>query len=843
MVERPKIGSLLNHYRIVSLIGAGGMGEVYLAEDTRLGRRVAVKILPEDVNRDKTRLQRFEQEARAASALNHPNILTVFEFGDEKGLHFLATEFIEGKTLRDEINGGELSIAAALSIAEQVAFALSAAHSAGIVHRDLKPENIMVRSDGIVKVLDFGLAKLLQDGVGQTDPEAATRALVRTDPGAVMGTAAYMSPEQVKGKEADARTDIWSLGAVLYETLTGKMPFTGENSNEVIASILKSEPLSVSAFVPVIPHDVEKIVGKTLRKDREERYQNVKDLWLDLKDVKQDVEIAAKLERSTAPDRTSSISTAYAIAPISTGDKLNSPTGVVQETTSAGSVVRTASSAEYLVSEIKSHKRGMLIGLGMLIVALVAGGWWLYRNASPSGEQITSIAVLPFENGSGDPNLDYLSDGLSETLIDKLSELPQLKVIARNSSFRYRGSDLDLQDVANKLGVRAIVTGKVARVGDNINVRVEMVDATENRQLWSEQYNRNAADLLSVQQDIAQTASDKLRLKLSGAQEQQLAKPGTTVPQAYELVLKGRFYDNKGGTENRKQANEYFQQAVAADPNYALAYAELAESYAGIAASSEVNQKEYLSKADIAAHRALELDENLPNTHIALGFIYLHAWDWTAAEKEYKRAIELNANLPDAHRSYAAFLSRMCRHDEAIAEAMRGRELDPLSLESNRVLGYRLYQARKYDESIKVFQKIIEMDPNYDAAYGIMGYAYTAKHQFKEAIDAYKEAIRLGDKSTSVQVYLGEAYVGNGEREKAQAILKQLQTTKEYVSPGELAVLYGALGDKDAAFASLEKAYSEHDLQLQFLKVDPSYDRLRDDPRYQDLMRRVGLPL
>ena len=843
MVERPKIGSLLNHYRIVSLIGAGGMGEVYLAEDTRLGRRVAVKILPEDVNRDKTRLQRFEQEARAASALNHPNILTVFEFGDEKGLHFLATEFIEGKTLRDEINGGELSIAAALSIAEQVAFALSAAHSAGIVHRDLKPENIMVRSDGIVKVLDFGLAKLLQDGVGQTDPEAATRALVRTDPGAVMGTAAYMSPEQVKGKEADARTDIWSLGAVLYETLTGKMPFTGENSNEVIASILKSEPLSVSAFVPVIPHDVEKIVGKTLRKDREERYQNVKDLWLDLKDVKQDVEIAAKLERSTAPDRTSSISTAYAIAPISTGDKLNSPTGVVQETTSAGSVVRTASSAEYLVSEIKSHKRGMLIGLGMLIVALVAGGWWLYRNASPSGEQITSIAVLPFENGSGDPNLDYLSDGLSETLIDKLSELPQLKVIARNSSFRYRGSDLDLQDVANKLGVRAIVTGKVARVGDNINVRVEMVDATENRQLWSEQYNRNAADLLSVQQDIAQTASDKLRLKLSGEQEQQIAKRDTVDPKAYEWLLKGRYYFSKPSTDNLKKSIDCLEQAVVADPNYALAHAELSLKYYILTGGGIADPKVYIPKAESAARKALSLDDDLAEAHLAISRIYVARWQWQEGEAERKRAIELDPNNALAHDLYAQLLALLGRYDESVVQARRARELDPLSAFTAGNLGFRLYFARRYDESIMELKKALELDPESDFVNNILGYSYAGKGQFKEAIAAYQEAVRLGDESTSLQVYLGAACAGAGEREKALGILRQLQTTKEYVSPAELAALYTALGDSDAAFASLEKAYSEHDLQLQFLKVDPSYDRLRDDPRYQDLMRRVGLPL
>jgi TolB-like protein/tetratricopeptide (TPR) repeat protein len=489
-----------------------------------------------------------------------------------------------------------------------------------------------------------------------------------------------------------------------------------------------------------------------------------------------------------------------------------------------------------------SKSKHLLIFGGLAILVLAAGIFgYRYLSKWSVATQIESVAVLPFENGSGDPNLDYLSDGLSESLIDKLSELPQLKVIARSSSFKYRGAGVDLTDVANKLGVRAIVTGKVARVGDNLNVRVEMVDAAENRAMWSEEYSRKAADLIAIKQEIAQAASDKMRVKLSGAQEQQLAKKETSDPQAYELVLKAKFYNDKGGTENRSRANDLLEQAVARDPKYALAWAELADSYSGSAASSEVDQKEYLSKAWSAAQKALELDENLPNTHKALGFLNLHAWKWAEAEKEYKRAVELNPNLPDVHRSYAAFLSRMCRHDEAIAEALRARELDPISLETNRVLGYRLYQARRYDESIEVFKRIIEMDPTYEAAYGLIAYVYNDKGQYKEAIDSYHEAIRLGDKSTSIQVYLGEAYVGNGEREKAQAILKELQTTKEYVSPGELAILYGALGDKDAAFTSLNKAYEEHDLQLQFLKVDPSYDRLRDDPRYQELLKKVGL--
>jgi serine/threonine-protein kinase len=831
MSDAQRIGSSFNHYRIVSKLGSGGMGEVYLAEDTKLERRVALKILLAEVANDETRVRRFVQEAKAASALNHPNILTVHEIGNFEGSQYIVTEYIKGETLRDRLSAGQLSLRETLDVTMQVAAALSAAHNAGIVHRDIKPENIMLRDDGIAKVLDFGLVKLTEKKKKLADSKDATR--VKTDPGMVMGTANYMSPEQARGKETDARTDVWSLGVVLYEMLAGETPFAGETANDSIAAILTKEPPTLA---PELPYELHRFIRRALQKKPDERYQTIKDFLHDVQDLKRELEVSEEIERSHIP----SMSRSTNVGITQSGENVTAmhPTAISTQ----NSMARQPSSAEYIVSELKQHKRGALGLLIVLMIGCVVAGSYFFWFASSASGAITSIAVLPFENGSGDPDLDYLSDGLSESLIDKLSGLPQLKVIARNSSFKYRGTGLDLQEIANKLGVRAIVTGKVARVGDSLNVRVEMVDATENRQLWSEQYNRKATDLLTVQREISQTASDKLRLKLSGSQEQQLSKPGTADPQAYELVLKGRFYDNKGGTENRKRANEYFQQAVSVDPNYALAYAELADSYSGIAASSEVDQKEYLSKAEVAARKALELDENLPDAHISLGFLNLHAWKWAAAEQEYERAIELNPNLPHAHGSYAAFLSRMCRHDEAIAEAMRARELDPLSLSANRILGYRLYHARRYDEAIEVFKKIIEMDPNYDSAYVLMAYAYTAKGQFKEAINAYQEAIRLGDKSTSVQVYLGEAYVGNGEREKAQTILKQLQTTKEYVSPGELAVLYGALGDKDAAFASLEKAYNEHDLQLQFLKVDPSYDRLRDDPRFADLIRRVGLP-
>jgi TolB-like protein/Flp pilus assembly protein TadD len=517
-----------------------------------------------------------------------------------------------------------------------------------------------------------------------------------------------------------------------------------------------------------------------------------------------------------------------------------SPTRTIDRQVTVRPDARPDTEPQNVASRWRSKKFWAIAGL---TVAIVLGSVLVYRNfGTANAAQIESVAVLPFENGSGDPDLDYLSDGLSETLIDKLSELPQLKVIARNSSFKYRGSGLDLQDVARKLGVRAIVTGRVARVGENVNVRVEMVDVAENRQLWSGQYNRKASDLLAMQQDIAQAASDKLRLKLNGSQEQQLARRETVNPQAYELLLKGRYAFSKPGTDSIKKSIDYYEQAVAADPNYALAYAELSLKYYILTGQSVADPKVYLPKAEAAARRALSLDNDLAEAHLAISRIYMAQWQWQVVEAERKRAIELDPNNALAHDLYAQLLAVLGRHDESVVQARRARELDPLSAFTAGNLGFRLYFARRYDESIAELKKALELDPDSDFVYNILGYSYAGKGQFKDAIAAYQSAIRRGDQSTSIQVYLGAAYAMAGDREKALSILKQLQTTKDYVSPGELPALYAALGDKEAAFASLEKAYQEHDLQLQFLKVDPSFDPLRDDPRYPELMRRVGLP-
>ena len=815
-------GTQLGRYEIRSKIGEGGMGEVYLAQDTELARTVAIKILPETLASDPQRLQRFIQEARAASALNHPNILTVYEIGQTRSIHFIASEHIEGETLRLHLPSAK-SLNEVLDICVQVATALAAAHRAGIVHRDIKPDNIMVRHDGIAKVLDFGLAKLTARESTTFDSQAPTR--FKTDPGTVVGTVTYMSPEQARGKPVDARTDVFSLGVVIYEMVTGCLPFAGQTSSEVLAAILSDkEPQPLARYSREVPAELERIVSKALRKNMNERYQTIKDMLLDLQTLKQELEFERKLERSVPPKSKSGANT--------------EPQTRAETVVEAAHPTITASGS---ASTIQLNRRTVLVAVASLLIISLGVGAYFYFTRARAGA-LTSIAVLPFVNDSNNPDAEYLSDGISESLINSLSQLRGLKVIARSSSFNYKGKEIQPQEVARVLGVEAILTGRVTQRGDNLLISVELMDARDKTQVWGEQYNRKATDLLAVQSDIAREIASTLRLKLTNAEQQQLAKRETVNPQAYELLLKARFYNVKGGTDNQKKAIEFYQQAIAVDPKYAIAYAELSGSYWGLVLDSILDPKEGMPKAEETAQTALTLDESLAEAHLALAGIKRTVWDWAAAEREYQRAVQLNPNLAGAHHWYATFLSLMGRHDQAIAEIRRARELDPLSLSVNLGVGVRLSFARQYDQAIEALKKTLELDQNYAPAHIHLGYNYALKGMYQEAIAEYQKFIKLSGDDTSVQVSLGMAYASAGEREKAQAILKRLQTTKEYVSPGELAALYAALGEREQAFASLEKAYAVRDPQLQYLGVDRSFDPLRSDPRFADLVRRVGLP-
>jgi len=812
------------------------MGEVYLAYDSQLRRQVAIKLLQAELTENKVRLARFEREAYAASSLNHPYIMTIHEIGEHDGRHFIATEYIEGESLRQRMTHSGMELREILAIVSQVADALSAAHEAGIIHRDIKPENVMVRRDGYVKVLDFGLAKLAQETAakGELNTEAPTKVVpVHTEPGMVMGTAHYMSPEQARGLEVDARSDIWSLGATLYEMVASKKPFEGATTTDVLAMILHREPPSLLLYQSQLPAELERIVEKALAKERDARYQTAKDLSVDLKRLKQRLEVEAELERSITPEEEARRTGARTAA-----TSMSSKAIATNEAAGAG---HTVSSAEYVVGEIKRHKLAAVFVLATITLAVVAGLIY-YRYSSARSAAISSVAVLPFTNQSGDPNMDYLSDGISESLINNLSQLSSLKVISRGSAFKYKGKEIDPQEVARALGVQAIVTGRVMRHGDQLQVSAELVNVSDKTQMWGEQFNRKVTDTLAVQTEISQQIAEKLRLRLTNTEQQQLVKDVKVNPEAYEQLLKGRFYRQKGGPENLRQSVECFNRAIAIDDKYALAYASLAEAYQQMGNNSYIDPKEAIPKADAAVRKSLELDDSLAEAHYALARNKVSDWDWVGAEQEYRRAIELSPSNARTHSGYSGFLSRMSRHEQAISEIKRARELDPLNTNWSANLGYLLYFARQYNQAVEQLKKTLEMDKNFGFAHSALGYTYSSLGQYNDAVAEFEVALRLNGDNTSDQCYFGSALAKAGRRGEAEAILKRLEATKEYVSPAELACLYIGLDQKEQALSALERAYAAHDLQMQFLGVAPFYDPLRTEPRFQELIRKVGLP-
>jgi serine/threonine protein kinase/TolB-like protein/Tfp pilus assembly protein PilF len=838
-------------YVILSQIGTGGMGEVYLARDNTLSRKVALKILPEKFASDLDLLRRFEREAETTSALNHPNILTVFEFGKADGLHFITTEFVEGETLRDKLKRERLSFTEILNIAEQTASALAAAHSAGIIHRDIKPENIMLREDGLVKVLDFGLAKFVEKTEEDHDPNAETQPYLHTQPGTVMGTVFYMSPEQARAKHLDERADIWSLGVILYEMTTAHLPFEGDTASDVIASVLKSNPVPVSHYVKDAPRQLGNIITKCLRKNPKERYQKMSDLLSEIKDFRQELEFEKKKFSSITQTikpidfRTQNFSQRpHFETKIDVADAPKTPEKAKNYALPIIVILVTGALITWLIWQAEKSPGNFSLAVPILIIAFIVGGYLAYtayfRRAKI--EDFRSIAVLPFENSGGDAEMEYLSEGISESLINNLSQLSDIKVIARSSSFKYKYNADNPREIAKTLSVATVLTGWVMRRGEYLQISVELINGRDNTQIWGEQYSRRADDLLGIQNDISREIADKLHPRLTLSEKKQLVSHETTNSVAYELLLKGRFYRAKGGTESRKKAVEYFNEAIATDPNYALAYAELSFTYRILVGSGSLDPKEFTPKAEAAALKALELDETLADAHFALAFLKMNSWEWSKAEFEFKRSIELNPNLARAYIGYAGYLSRMGRHDEAVAEIKRAKELDPLSPIVNGNFGIILYFAGRFDQAVQILNDTLEFDPNFSFAHLYLGYNYSAKGMYAEAVKAYKKAFSLGQETPSNQIYLGAAYAGAGKLEKAREILQKLETGENYVSPAELAVLYTALGDREKAFASLEKAFTLHDLQLQYLGTDPAFKSLRDDARFTDLLKRIGLP-
>ncbi len=815
------------------------MGEVYLAQDlSELGRTVALKILAAEVARDRDRLQRFTQEARTVSNLNHPNILTVHEFGQTDTGSFIATEFVDGVTLREHLSGRRLKLIDVLDVAIQIVAALNAAHEAGVTHRDLKPENVMVRRDHIVKVLDFGLAKSSEPPAvaggpqaPNTNEEAATRVFVQTEPGLIMGTVSYMSPEQSVGRGIDQRTDIWSLGVVLYEMIAGAVPFQGKDIHRQVIAIQESEPAPLSQQVGGVPERLEEIINKCLAKDKNERYQTAKDLLIDLRNLRRKLDVDAEIERTVAPGlRNTSGGASRASAPRS------------QENAGATTVAQAhpTSSAEYVATGIKQHK---LAAVGVLLVLLagiaVAS---LYVRARKPDIAISSIAVMPFVNDSGNADVEYLSDGMTETLISSLSQLPNLNVKARSSVFRYKGKATDARTIGKELGVQAVLNGRVMQSGDQLTLSLELVNAETENVIWSEQYNRRQTDLVTLQSEIARDVSGKLKTKLSGAEERKIAKTYTTNPEAYRLYLQGRFYWNKREEKEFRKAAEYFNQAIGLDPNYALAHAGLADAYALLSTFGFMPPAEAIPKAREFARQASALDESLAEPHTTLAYLSLtYDYDFSASEREFRRAIELNPNYATGHQWYAEMLTNSGRFAEASAEYRRALEIEPLSLPINWDFGRFLYISRKYDESIAQHKKTIELDPSFARAHRTLAEVYRLKGDYANSVE---ERARFFDLIGQPQAaaLIRAAFAKEGWPGFLRLLTEENSLLKDSNNNWVVAKAYLDLGEKDKAFAELNKAYENHVSSLCWLKVEPQMDPLRSDPRYQELLRKMHFP-
>ncbi len=821
-----------SRYRISAKLGAGGMGEVFLAEDLELDRKVALKILSSRSLNNDEGIRRFIQEAKAVSALNHPNILTVYEIGRSDDSHFIATEYINGKNLRERLRSGPIPVQESIETALQIAAALNAAHASGIIHRDIKPENVMRREDGLVKVLDFGLAKLSEKISSLTEPEAVTLVQVKTESGMLLGTTAYMSPEQARGKRTDERTDIWSFGVVLYEMLAGIRPFEGETTSDVIASILKSEPADIDRPGQEIPPELQRIVRKTLQKKPDERYQTVKDLMLDLQNLKSEQDFTLRLERSHIPSLAKTSATEEAAS-----DRTSLTTQPIENFDSETQQSRTWTNTTFTGAGKKN--KVFVAVLAGLIAALGLGVYFIFLRVS-ADVPIESIAVLPFQNGSGDAGLDYISDGISEGLIDSLTLLPELKVIARNSSFKLRGHD-DLQAAAKLLGARAIVTGRFEQRGNSMVVRVEVVDTYNNRQIWSQVYDRTPAEAQAVQKEISLQITERLQLKTGSEGQTQMAKQALVKPEAYENLLKGRFAVRQYTPESTLKAVEFYEAAIREDALYALAFAELAYTLRLIGASAFLDPGETNPKAQRAALRALEIDESSGLAHLVLAEIRRDQWDWQGADALYRRSIELNPNLAEAHEGYAVYLSVLQKHEQSIAAMRRAKDLDPLRLLTQISMGAVFYNARRGDDALAVLENALDLEPNSPITHTWIGIVQASQKSYLKAITSYDQAFKLGDDTTATQCYYGHALAMSGRRDEALAIISRFQAGTEFVSPVSLAILYTGMGDKPQALDALERAFESRDPQLQYLNVETHFDNLRVEPRFKNLLQRVGL--
>jgi serine/threonine protein kinase/tetratricopeptide (TPR) repeat protein len=791
------IDETISHFRVIEKLGAGGMGVVYRAVDIRLDRPVALKFLSDNMARDSQALERFRREARAASALNHPGICTIYDIGEQDGRPFIAMEFIDGETLRSHIHGKALPLEETLKLGIQIAEALDAAHAEGIIHRDIKPANIFVTKRGQAKVLDFGLAKLVPKGVVRADADFGGEVSDSTSiVGIISGTPSYMSPEQVRGDNLDPRTDIFSLGLLLYEMATGRQAFSGGTGGTIIEAVLTRSPVSARSINPDIPPRLEEIINKALHKDRDQRHQHAADIRSDLQGM----------ERGT-------------------------DSGWRAAKESAESVL--ISTPSHLHSTGEQRARNLTAQTGALRPERVS-------------KIIDSLAVLPFENASRDPEHEYLSDGIAGSLINILATVPRLRVMAQSTVCRYKGRGIDPQAVGREINVRAVLTGRIMQSGGSLRIGTELVDVATGSQLWGAQYDRKPGDIFAIQDEISNEISEKLRLKLTRTEKKRLTKRQTDDAEAYRLYLKGRHHWNRWTEDGFYKAIEYFQQAVDKDPGYALAYTGLADSYVLLGWNSYLPPKDAYAKGKTAAMGALRIDPDLGEAHTPVAAVlWLHDWQWQNAQMEFKRSLALNPAHPTTNHWYAEYLMTMGRHVEAIARMKNSQELDPLSLIISVAIGWAFYMARRYDDAIEQLRRTVELDPNYPVTYWILGLLLRKMGRYELAIAEGEKGVKLSGGSSLMSAALAQTFATAGRRKKAIQILDDLtkRTKHKYVAPYFLAGIHVGLGEDDRAIECLEKSYEEHSHWLIYLHIDPSMDGLRSNPRFQDLLRRVGLPL
>ncbi|MEW6207661.1 MAG: protein kinase [Acidobacteriota bacterium] len=811
------------------------MGAVFLAHDSSLDRRVAIKFLSDDLTADEIARKRLVREARAAARLDHSNICSVYEVAEQEGLTFIVMQYVEGETLAEKIERKPMEMIEVLDVAVQVADALAEAHSHGIIHRDIKPQNIMLTARGQVKVLDFGLAKIVRREE-VTGSEIDIESLM-SGPGMIAGTVPYMSPEQVRSEAIDGRSDIFSFGVVLYEMIAGRQPFVEESTAATVSAILTKEPPSLARYSRELPTELERIVSKALQKDRDERYQTARDLLIDLKSLKHHLEFEEELEHSLPPD---------------TGEGGKPPPVTAANEpvdTISLAATQTVTTAAYLRGTLKRHRRGLIIAAATLVLAIATLIYVFYFPAR--GKAIESIAVLPLVNASNNPETEYLSDGITDSLINSLCQVKQLrKVVARTTAFRYKGKEIDPQQVGRELGVQAILTGRLIQRGDNLTIQVDLVETSEGSQIWGERYHRKLSELLVVQRELAREITERLGLRLSGEDEKRLTKGGTDNTEACTLYLKGRHLWNRRTVADIRKSIEMFQQAITEDPNYALAYVGLADGYTALEAYDDsIPTSETLPKARAAVQQALQIDDSLGEAHASLAAIEQHSWNFSEAEREYKRAIELSPNYATVHHWFSRYLRLVRgRFDEAMAEIRLAQQLDPLSPAISINVAYIYCAKGEMDTAIEAAKKVLDLNPNWPEAVYALGISYRKQGRYDKAIAELEKAAELSARRSYYLGPLGVCYALAGKEARARAILKEIE---EKYHRGEahgqnLADLYAALGDRDQAFAWLEKDFQARSGFLLLIAHSEQRDTLRDalssDPRWRDLLRRIGLP-